>query len=59
MSDLYSPGGRDHGVALLVGAPSRAFRRRRRPQLRIVAARLALAVAAIWTIAFGIGIVLH
>lgn len=43
------------------GAPirARAFRRRRRLDLRTVATGVALVVAAAWTIIFGVGVVLR
>jgi len=59
MLDLSPPGRREQRGALPVESRPRAFRRRHRPRLRTLALRLALAVAAVWTIAFGIGVVLH
>jgi len=59
VSDSYPFRRRRHDAALLLESARRGFRRRRRPQLRTLAVRLALTVVAVWTIAFGIGVVVH
>jgi hypothetical protein len=56
MSEMLTPGREKLGGARI---RARSLRRRRRLDLRMVAAGVALFVAVAWTIIFGVGVVLR